>query len=98
SNAKVVGEVHVKGEEPLRRWVYAEIVARIAAQFEAQLRASENHGAMILDARTKVKNVPSVHRMTTERFRAGGNPYPHLVESPVFGHSDAHVGTVSTTV
>jgi len=92
SNAKVVGEIHVKGHDPLRPWVYAEVVARIAEQFEAQLRAAETPGAMILDARTKVKNVPSVHRMTTERFRAGGNPYPGLVESPVFGHSDAHVG------
>ncbi|MEV5647811.1 DUF3800 domain-containing protein [Nocardia sp. NPDC052254] len=91
SNAKIVGEVHVKGQDPLRPWAYAEIVARIAGQFEAQLRAADTVGAMVLDARTKVKNVPSVHRMTTERFRTGGNPYRHLVESPVFGHSDAHV-------
>lgn len=46
---------------------------------------------MILDARTKAKNVPSVNSITTQRFRTGGNAYPHLVESPVFGHSDAHV-------
>jgi hypothetical protein len=63
----------------------------VAEQFEAQLRAANTSGAMVLDARTKAKNVPSVHRMTTERFRTGGNPYPCLVESPVFGHSDAHV-------
>ncbi|GAA5044585.1 DUF3800 domain-containing protein [Nocardia callitridis] len=91
SNAKIVGEVHVKGTTPLTRWVYSDTVAHIAEQFEAQLRAANTSGAMILDARTKSKNVPSVHRMTTARFRAGGNPYPSLVESPVFGHSDAHV-------
>ncbi|MFD6401558.1 DUF3800 domain-containing protein [Nocardia sp. NPDC060249] len=91
SNSKVVGEIHVKGEEPLARWAYAVTVAGIAEQLEAQSRAANTSGAMILDARTKSKNVPSVHRITTERFRAGGNPYPCLVESPVFGHSDAHV-------
>ncbi|MFC9662730.1 DUF3800 domain-containing protein [Nocardia sp. NPDC127606] len=90
-NAKIVGEIHVKGDEPLRRWIYAEIVAGIAGQFEAQLRAAQTIGTMILDARTKAKNVPAVHRLTTQRFKSGGNPYPRLVESPVFGHSDAHV-------
>jgi hypothetical protein len=38
-----------------------------------------------------VKNTPSVHRMTTARFKTGGDPFPHLIESPAFGHSDAHV-------
>ncbi len=91
SNAKVVGEIHVKGEDPLSRWVYSDTVARVAVQFEAQLHAAATRGAMILDARTKSKNVPSVHRLTTQRFRTGGGPCPSLVESPVFGHSDAHV-------
>lgn len=94
SNAKIVGEIHIKGTEPLTRWVYAVTVARVAEQLEAQSRAANTYGAMVLDARTKSKNVPSVHRITTERFRAGGaggNPYPRMVESPVFGHSDAHV-------
>ncbi|WP_157172003.1 DUF3800 domain-containing protein [Nocardia higoensis] len=90
-NAKIVGEIHIKGTEPLARWVYAVTVARVAEQLEAQSRAANTSGAIVLDARTKSKNVPSVHRITTERFRAGGNPYPRLVESPVFGHSDAHV-------
>ncbi|MEU5406502.1 DUF3800 domain-containing protein [Nocardia asteroides] len=90
-DATIVGEIHIKGDEQLPRWIYAEIVARIARQFEARLGATHSVGTMILDARTKAKNVPAVHRLTTERFKSGGNPYPHLVESPVFGHSDAHV-------
>lgn len=97
ANAKLVGKIHVKGAHPLSRWVYPNAVAAISRQFEAQLQvANDARGAMILDARTKTKNVPAVrvnppHRMTTERFRSGGDPYHHLVESPVFGHSDAHV-------
>lgn len=46
---------------------------------------------MILDARTKHKNVPNVHTITTRKFKRGGDELSHLVESPVFGHSDAHV-------
>ncbi|MDO3650454.1 DUF3800 domain-containing protein [Nocardia mangyaensis] len=48
--AKIVGEIHVKGDKPLPRWVYAEIVADIAGQFEAQLEIAQTVGTMILDA------------------------------------------------
>lgn len=91
ANSKIVGQIHVKGAERLSTWVYPTTVAGIATDFEAQLRAADTGGCMVLDSRTKVKNAPSVHRMTTERFKTGGDPYPHLTESPVFGHSDAHV-------
>lgn len=90
-HATVLGEIYVKGERPLKRWVYSEAVAAIAEQFEVQLRAANTQGSMILDARTKTKNTPSVHRVTTKRFKTGGDPFPHLIESPTFGHSDAHV-------
>lgn len=91
-NATILGEVHVKPDSTgLSRYVYAETVARLAQQFEAQLRAAETQGLMILDARTKAKNTPSVHGITTRRFKAGGDPYPHFADSPVFGHSDAHM-------
>lgn len=87
----VVGDVSVKGEKPLRRWVYSDSIAWITEQFEVALRAADTPGQVILDARTKSKNVPSVHRITTKRFKSGGDSFPHLVESPLFGHSDAHV-------
>jgi hypothetical protein len=87
----VIGEVYVKGEKPLSAWVYPQAVAKIADRFEHQLQAADTHGMIIMDARTKVKNTPSVHRLTTARFKSGGDTVPHLVESPTFGHSDAHV-------
>lgn len=91
-HATLVGYVHVKcdGKGP-RAAVYPDAIARIAEQFEAQLRAADTNGMMILDARTKVKNVPSVQTITTRRFKSGGNALTHLTESPVFGHSDTHV-------
>lgn len=90
-NVSLVSEIHVKGGKDLSRWVYGESVAALAGRFEAQLRAAETSGIMVLDARTKSKNVPSVQRITTKRFKSGGGGFAHLVESPVFGHSDAHV-------
>lgn len=70
---------------------YPEAIAKIAEQFEAQLRVADTNGMMILDARTMFKNVPSVQTITTRPFRPGGDNLRHLAESPVFGHSDTHV-------
>ncbi|GAA1875909.1 DUF3800 domain-containing protein [Williamsia serinedens] len=91
TSVTILAEVHVKGATPLSRWVYSDAVAAMAAQFEAQLRAAEVPGMMILDAHTKHKNVPSVHHVTTKRFKTGGDAFPHLLEAPLFGHSDSHV-------
>lgn len=90
-HATVIGEVYIKGEKPLNPWVYPTAVAAIAERFEIQLRAADTQGCIIMDARTKWKNTPSVHRVTTARFKSGGDSFPHLIESPTFGHSDAHV-------
>jgi hypothetical protein len=86
---RIVAEVHVKGEEGLSQWVYPRSVARLADRFDRHLARSGTRGLMVLDARTKSKNVPSVAAVTTRRFRAGGD-LSSLIESPVFGHSDAH--------
>jgi hypothetical protein len=88
----LVGYIHVKrdGKGP-RSGVYPDAIARIAEQFEAQLRAANTTGLMVLDARTKVKNVPSVLTIATRKFKSGGDALTHLAESPVFGHSDTHV-------
>lgn len=91
-HATVSAEILVKPDaSPVHHFSYSEAVARLADHFEAQLAAAQTEGVMILDARTKNKNFPSVARITTKRFKTGGNRYPHLVESPVFGHSDSHV-------
>lgn len=88
---KIVAEVFVKGEQPLKSWVYSDAIAKLAVQFEEKLKQKEALGIMVLDARDKYKNVPGVHRITTERFKRGGDKLSHLAESPVFGHSDSHV-------
>lgn len=92
NDVAILGEVYVKSDSRgLSGHVYPRAVARLADQFEAQLRAADTQGLMILDSRTKAKNVSSVHGITTRRFRGGGGQYQHFADSPVFGHSDAHV-------
>ncbi|APE17772.1 hypothetical protein BOH72_23425 [Mycobacterium sp. WY10] len=89
--ASIIGEIYIKGEVPLSKWVYPEAVAAIADRFDHQLAAHQSLGMMVLDARTKWKNTPSVHRVTTSRFKSGGGRMQNLVESPTFGHSDSHI-------
>lgn len=91
TDASIIGEAYIKGAKPLSKWVYPQAVAKIADGFGHQLEDADTQGLIIMDARTKVKNTPSVHRLTTARFKSGGSRYPRLVESPTFGHSDAHV-------
>jgi hypothetical protein len=93
SGCRIMGRVLVKreGEEYRPQATYPTAVAELAETFNDQLTTRTDRGLMILDARTKVKNEGNVHTITTRRYRKGGNVYPGLIESPVFGHSDTHV-------
>ena len=90
---QIMGRVLIKqvGEAYSPASTYPSAVAELAATFSRQADALGQRGWMILDAQTKVKNEGNVHTITTRRYRHGGNLYPSLVESPVFGHSDTHV-------
>ena len=90
---QVFGKVIVKSEGRAGNDTptYAQAIAEMATTFDAQLAASGSDGIMILDARTKVKNESNVHGITTRRFRANGGSLHHLLEAPVFGHSNTHV-------
>ena len=90
-NATITGRVWTKRDnDTLPPFHYADGIAGMAADFHAQAAAAQTPGLMILDARTKAKNTPSVHGITTRKFKTGGDPMPYLAESPVFGHSDSH--------
>jgi hypothetical protein len=90
--ATLVGQVWVKADGTgVPDGFYPDAIAGMAADMQAMLAAADSRGLMILDARTKWKNVPSVNGITTRRFRSGGDPLSCMIESPVFGHSDTHV-------
>lgn len=89
----LAGEVVVKepGQQIFDTPMYGKAVQYLATTLESALAAADTTGLLILDSRTKVKNEGNVHGITTRRFRKGGDLFPHLLEAPVFGHSDTHV-------
>lgn len=90
--ARVLARVWIK-EEGLafdESGVYPASVAALNETFQAQLAHEHSRGMMVLDSRTKVKNAPNVHCVTTRKYRAGGDSLRGIIESPVFGHSDTH--------
>ncbi|MFD8520300.1 DUF3800 domain-containing protein [Streptomyces capillispiralis] len=70
--------------------VYSTSVGSLTETFQAQLLDCHARGVMVLDSRTKSKNAPNVHCVTTRKYRAGGDLLKGIIESPVFGHSDTH--------
>ncbi|MCK7625782.1 DUF3800 domain-containing protein [Streptomyces sp. RS10V-4] len=72
--------------------MYAASVSTLCATFEHYLAERSDSGIAVLDSRNPHDNMGNVHCVTTQRFGAGGDPLPHLPESPVFGHSNTHVG------
>jgi hypothetical protein len=60
--------------------------------FEHLLAASHDDGLVVADSRTKPQNAVVAHSILTQKFAAAGDAYPHVVEIPVYGHSENHVG------
>ncbi|MER6112048.1 DUF3800 domain-containing protein [Streptomyces hirsutus] len=90
--ARLLARVWVKQEGRAfdETGVYSTSVGSLNETFQAQLLDCHARGVMILDSRTKSKNAPNVHCVTTRKYRAGGDILKGVVESPVFGHSDTH--------
>ncbi|MFI7350377.1 DUF3800 domain-containing protein [Streptomyces sp. NPDC049936] len=91
-DSRVLARVWIK-EEGLafdESGVYPASVAALNETFQAQLAHEHSRGMMVLDSRTKVKNAPNVHCVTTRKYRTGGDSLRGVIESPVFGHSDTH--------
>src|SRR5467141_3622389 len=64
----------------------------ICETFENLLSTAGDSGMVICDSRDPFKNAEVSHSIFTQKFKAGGDQYPHLVEMPTFGHSENHVG------
>ncbi|WP_229897619.1 DUF3800 domain-containing protein [Streptomyces finlayi] len=72
--------------------MYAASVNALCSNFEHFLAERSSSGIAILDSRNPSDNTGNVHCVTTRKFAKGGDPLPHLPESPVFGHSNTHLG------
>ncbi|MFJ7101968.1 DUF3800 domain-containing protein [Streptomyces albogriseolus] len=86
-HARLLARVWVKQEGLAfnETGVYSTSVGSLTETFQAQLLDCHSRGVMVLDSRTKSKNAPNVHCVTTRKYRAGGDLLKGIIESPVFG-------------
>lgn len=91
---RVFGRIWVKGiGEPFNGTaVYAYSIQDICATFQSLLVSVDEMGIVIADARNKPKDARVSHSIFTLKHRAAGDPLDRIVEMPIFGHSDNHVG------
>ena len=90
----IVGRVWIKepgkSMAPVSSYTYS--VQDIARHFSQYLQASSADGILIADAREHRQNIGVAQSVFTQKWRAGGDPYPFMREVPVFAHSDNHAG------
>jgi len=94
AEAKLIGRVWIKGVGvPFDgHSVYTASIQHLCRYFDNYLTRQNQYGLMIADNRTKDKNAKVSHSVFTQRFSSSGNPYSRLLELPVFGQSENHVG------
>lgn len=88
--AQVVAEVQIKPAHGLTRDAYPIAVQAILHRIDVASRNEVPHLLVVMDSRTKSKNNPTVHRLATQKFKSGSASFGRLLETPLFGHSDAH--------
>lgn len=90
----IMARIWVKQEHVLNddTAMYATSVSALCANFEHYLAGRSSSGIAVLDSRNPTDNLGNVHCVTTRKFGRGGDRLPHLPESPVFGHSNTHLG------
>lgn len=91
---RLIGRVWVKpiGGPFDGRAVYTSSIQSLCAAFESFLGHEPAAGFMIADSRNKPGNAIVSHSVFTQKYKATGDAYPHLLEMPTFGHSENHAG------
>ncbi|MEO3782359.1 DUF3800 domain-containing protein [Actinocorallia sp. B10E7] len=91
---RLVGRVWVKevGKSLKPEATYCYAVQDIALHFSQFLLGRNATGVLIADGRSQNLNIPVAHSVFTQKWRTGGDPYPAMLEVPLFAHSDNHVG------
>lgn len=93
-DCRLVGRIWVKenGKSLKPDATYCYAVQDIVRHFSHYLLESGSQGLLIADGRSQNLNVPVAHSVFTQKWRTGGDPFPALLEVPLFAHSDNHVG------
>ncbi|MBO9577369.1 MAG: DUF3800 domain-containing protein [Microbacteriaceae bacterium] len=71
---------------------YGYTLQDFAAAFERHLAIRGESGILIADSRESRLNTQVAHSVFTQKWKAAGDPYPHIREVPLFASSDNHAG------
>lgn len=70
--------------------LYTRFVQSICSNFEAYINNEHSIGILIADSRNQHLNTQVSHSIFTQKFKCSGDQYPHIVEMPIYGHSENH--------
>ena len=93
-NCKLLSRGYIKaiGEHFDGNAVYTYSVQSLFQGFQKFLSESDANGLVVADSRRKSQNNQVSYSVFTKKFKRSGDEYPNVMEMPVFGHSENHVG------
>lgn len=93
-NVKVMARVWIKadGKSLNMKKSYGYAIQDITRDFNAYLESVDDFGTVIADSREHKLNIDVAHSVFTQKWKAGGDPYPRVSEVPTFAASDNHAG------
>ncbi|MGG1943587.1 DUF3800 domain-containing protein [Trinickia sp. NRRL B-1857] len=97
---RILADIWVKGigTEFKARETYTQSVQHACRSFQAYLESKDARGFMVADFRTTQLNDQVAHSIFTQKYRAKGDPFSHILELPTFGVSNNHVGLQITDI
>lgn len=93
-DAKVFGRIWIKkvGAAVDKQAMTTFSVQDCCATFQRKLVELDQLGVMVVESSSPRLNAAVAHSIFTQKFKATGDAYDRLLEMPVFGHSENHVG------
>ena len=90
----LVGRIWVKeSDTPLRpRESYTLSIQNIAEHFNNFLIEETSQGIILCDGREPSQDSQVAHSIFTQKHKQSGDAIPNLIETPLFGRSQNHVG------
>lgn len=93
-DARIVGRLWVKaptqGMKPGASYAFA--IQDIAQHFNHLLVSTDDIGVLLCDGRQHNQDADVSHSIFTQKHQVAGDALPRLVEAPMFGRSESHVG------
>ena len=91
---RLVGRIWVKesGTQLRPRESYTLSVQNIAEHFNNFLKEKSSQGIILCDGREPSQDSQVAHSIFTQKHKRSGDAIPNLIETPLFGRSQNHIG------